>query len=92
MVARGIGRRTRLGEVAESGLVALAIVEDLDELEVVAAGVGSGFEPDPVVAADVGDLPLECGPEGLYGGVGAVTGGSERQLQAGVTGGHHEVE
>src|SRR5215217_5747248 len=37
------------GEMVEAGLVALAIVEDLDELEEVAAGVGSGFEPDPEI-------------------------------------------
>src|SRR5215217_9684748 len=79
--------------MVEAGLVALAIVEDLDELEEVAAGVGSGFEPDPVAAADVGDLPLEGCPEGLHGGVvEAVPGGAERQLEAGVASGHDEVE
>ena len=34
------------GEVPEAGLVALAVVEDLDELEQVDVGFGSGVEPD----------------------------------------------
>ena len=51
------------GEVPESGLVALAIVEDLDELEQVGTGGVAVLEPDAGVAADVGDLPLQGGPK-----------------------------
>jgi hypothetical protein len=53
--------------VPEGGLVALAVLEDLDELEEVEAGVVAGLEPD--AAADPGDLSLEGRPERFHGGV-----------------------
>jgi hypothetical protein len=45
----------------EPGLMALAVVEDLDELEEVEPGGVSGLEVD--AAADPGDLALEGGPK-----------------------------
>jgi hypothetical protein len=93
MDVHGTERRARPGCGAETGLVALAIVEDLDELEQVGTGGVAGYEPDAGVAAGVGDLPLQGRPEGLHRGVvGAVAGRTERQLQSGVVGGHDEVE
>ena len=57
MVDHGAGGVLVWGEVAESGLVALTLEEDLDELEEVGAGQ-VGLEQDAAGAADVGDLPF----------------------------------
>jgi hypothetical protein len=45
------------GEVTEAGLVALTVVEDLDELEQVGTGGVAGLKPDPGGAAGCGRSP-----------------------------------
>jgi hypothetical protein len=79
------------GEVTEAGLVALAVVEHLDELEQVGVGLGPGLEED--AASDPGDLDFEPGPERFHGGViECVAGRPERQGHVGVTGSEGKVE
>jgi hypothetical protein len=53
----------RWDEVTEAGLVALAVVEDLDELEQVGVRSDAGLEVDR--PADPGDLDFETGPQNV---------------------------
>lgn len=53
------------GEVTEAGLVALPVVEDLDELEQVGVALGSSGEPDR--ASDPRDLDFQSRPERFHG-------------------------
>ncbi len=78
-------------EVTEAGLVALVVVEDLDELEYVGVHLGACGEPDR--AADPGDLDFEVRPECLQCGVAiGVAGRFELQLHVGFAGGERELQ
>jgi hypothetical protein len=77
-------------EVLEAGLVALPVVEHLDEFEQVGMCFGTGSETD--AASDPCDLDVEARLERFDGcTIKRVANAPERQSDVGVPGRHREV-